>query len=137
MDLGNMQSSLLLFSCQVMSDSVTPCTAACQASLSLTISQSLPKFMSIELVMPSNDLILCCPFLLLPSIFPSIGVFSNESPVQNKWPKYWSFFTLTKSSTFIRPSWKSRNQSQILLSCIQLDITIIPRQPIFLVIHWS
>ena len=68
----------------------TPCTAACQASLSFTNSQSLFKFMSIELVMPSNHLILCCPLLLLPSIFPSIRVFSNVSVLHIRWPKYWS-----------------------------------------------
>ena len=65
-------------------------TAALQASLSLTLSWSLPKFMSIELMMP-NYLILCCPLLLLPSVFPSIGVVSNESAVCIRWPKYWSF----------------------------------------------
>ena len=70
---------------------VTPWTAARQASLSLTISQSLPKFISIELVKPSHDLILCCPFLLLPSIFPTIRVFSNESAVHIRWPMYWNF----------------------------------------------
>ena len=70
---------------------VTPWTAACQASLSITNSQSLPKLMSIELMMPSNHLILCCPLLLLPSIFPSIRVFSNESALRVRWPKYWSF----------------------------------------------
>ena len=69
----------------------TPWTAASQASLSITISHSLPKFMSIELVMPSNHLILCYPLLLLPSIFPSIRVFSNESALHIRWPKYWSF----------------------------------------------
>ena len=69
----------------------TPWTAACQASLSITNSQSLLKLMSIELVMPSNHLILCCPLLLLPSIFPSIRVFSNESVLCIRWPKYWSF----------------------------------------------
>ena len=68
-----------------------PWTAACQASLSFTISQSLLKFMSIELVMPSNHLILCHPLLLLPSIFPSIRIFSNESALHVKWPRYWSF----------------------------------------------
>ena len=66
-------------------------TAARQASLSFTISQSLLKFISIELVMPSNHLILCQPLLLLPSIFPSIRVFSNESALHIRWPKYWSF----------------------------------------------
>ena len=69
----------------------TPWTAARQASLSITNSRSLPRLMSIESVIPSNHLILCCPFLLLPSIFPSIRVFSNESALRIKWPKYWSF----------------------------------------------
>ena len=69
----------------------TPCTAACQASLSFTISWSLLKLMSIESVMPSNHLILYCLLLLLPSIFPSIRVFSNESVIRIWWPKYWSF----------------------------------------------
>ena len=70
---------------------VTPWTAAQQASLSFTISWSLLKLMSIELVMLSNHLIFCLPFLLLPSIFPSIRVFPNESALCIKWPKYWSF----------------------------------------------
>ena len=69
---------------------VTPWTAACQASLSITNSRSLPKLMSIEVVMHSNHLILCRP-LLLPSIFPSIRVFSKESVLQIRWPKDWSF----------------------------------------------
>ena len=69
----------------------TPWTAACQAFLSITNSQSLLKHMSIKLVMPSNHFILCCPFLLLPSIFPSIRVFPNESVLCIRWPKYWSF----------------------------------------------
>ena len=70
---------------------VTPWTAACQASLSFTISQSLFKLMSMELVMPSNHLVLCHPLLLLPSVFPSIRVFSSESVLPIRWPKYWSF----------------------------------------------
>ena len=70
---------------------VTPWITACQASLSITNSRSPPKPMSIELVMPSHYLILCCPLLLLPSIFPSIRVFSNESALRIRWPKYWSF----------------------------------------------
>ena len=69
----------------------TPWTTACQASLSITNSRSSPKPMSIESVMPSNHLILCHPLLLLPSIFPSIRVFSNESALHIRWPKYWSF----------------------------------------------
>ena len=67
----------------------TPWTAACQASLSITNSQSLLKHMSIESVMPSNRLILCGSLLLPPSIFPSIRIFSNESPLHIRWPKYW------------------------------------------------
>ena len=70
---------------------VTPWTAVRQASLSITNSWSLLKLMSIESVMPSNHLILCGPLLLLPSIFPSIRVFSNESALWSRWPKYWSF----------------------------------------------
>ena len=70
---------------------VTPWTAACQASLSFTISQSLFKLMAIESVMPSNHLILCRPCLPLPSVFPSISVFSNELALCIRWPKYWSF----------------------------------------------
>ena len=77
----------------------TPWTAAHQASLSFTISWSLLKLMSIELVMSSNHLILCHPLLLLPSIFPSIRVFSNESHLHIRWPKYWSFsFNISPSN---------------------------------------
>ena len=76
----------------------TPCTVARQASLSFTNSQSLLKFMSIESVTPSNHLILCWPLLLLPSIFLSIRVFSNESALHIRWPKYWSFSFSSSSS---------------------------------------
>ena len=77
----------------------TPWTAARQASLSISISRGLPKLMSIESVMPSNHLILCCPLLLLPSIFPSIRVFSNESALHIRWLKYWSFsFNISPSN---------------------------------------
>ena len=77
----------------------TPWTAKCQASLSITSSQSLLKFMSVEFMMPSNHLILCCPLLLLASIFPSIRVFSNESALHIKWPKDWSFsFSISLSN---------------------------------------
>ena len=82
-------SSVQLLSCVLLF--VTPWTAACQASLSITNSRSLLKLMSIESVMPSNHLILCHPLLLLPSIFPSISVFSNETALHIRWPKYWSF----------------------------------------------
>ena len=77
---------------------VTSWTAACQVSLSFTISWSLLKLMSVESVMPSNQLILCCPLLLRPSIFPSIRVFSNESALHIRWSKDWSFsFSLSPS----------------------------------------
>ena len=79
----------------------TPCTTAHQASLSFTISQSLLKLMSIELVMPSNLLIPCHPVLLLPSIFPSIRVFSSESDLCIRWPKDWSFsFSISPSNEY-------------------------------------
>ena len=82
---------------------VTPWTAAHQASLSFTISWSLLKLMSIESVMPSNHIILCCPLLLLPSIFPSIRVFSNESALHIRWPKYWSIsFSISPSDEYSR-----------------------------------
>ena len=82
---------------------MTPRTAACQASLSITrvylSSQSLPKLMSIESVMPPNNLILCPPLLLLSSILPSIRVFSNESVLHIRWPKYWNFsFSISPSN---------------------------------------
>ena len=81
---------------------VTPWTTAHQASLSITNSQSLPKLMSIEFVMPSNHLILCRSLLLLPSIFPSIRVLSNESALRIRWPKYWSFnFNINEHSGLI------------------------------------
>ena len=70
---------------------MTPWTAAHQASLSFTISQSMGKLISMESVVPSNHLTLCCPLLLLPSVFPSITVFSNVSALHIRWPKYWSF----------------------------------------------
>ena len=90
-------NSSVQFSRSVVSDSLRP--LGCQASLSITNSQSLPKLMSIESVMPSNHLTLCHPLLLLPSIFPSIRVFSNESVLRIKWPKYWSFsFSISHSN---------------------------------------
>ena len=96
----NQNSTVVPFS-SVQSLFVTPCTAACQASLSITNSQSLLKLMSTELVMPSNHLILCRPLLLLSSIFPSIRVFSNESVLRIRWPKYWSFsFSISPSNEY-------------------------------------
>ena len=79
----------------------TPWTAACQASLSITNSHSLLKLMSIELEMPSTHLILCHPLLLPPSIFPSVRVFSNQSVLRIRWPKYWSFsFSIGPSNEY-------------------------------------
>ena len=91
------------FSSSVVSDSLRPHAlyVAHQASLSITNSQSLLKLMSIESVLPSNHLILCHPFLLLPSIFPSIRVFSNESVLCIRWPKYWGFsFSISPSNEY-------------------------------------
>ena len=88
------------FSRSVVSDSLWPHEpSACQASLSITNSQNLPKSMSIELVMPSSHLILCRPLLLLPPVLPSIKVSSNESTLRMRWPKYWSFsFNISPSN---------------------------------------
>ena len=89
------------FSCSVVSDSATPWTAARQTSLSITNSRSLLKLMSIESVMPSNHLMLCRPLFLLPPIFPSIRVFSNESVLLIRWPKYCSFsFSISPSNEY-------------------------------------
>ena len=120
---------------------VTPWTAAHQASLSITNSGSLLKLMSIELVMPSKHLILCCPLLLLPSVFASIRVFSNESVLCIKWPKYWSFsFSISPSKEYsglisFRMDWldllavqgtlKSllqHNSSKASFFCVQLSL---------------
>ena len=93
--------SSIQFSRSVVSDSATPWTAACQASLSITSSRSLLKLMSIESVMPSNHLILCHPLLLPPSIFPSIRVFSSESFLHIRWPKDWCFsFSISPSNEY-------------------------------------
>ena len=95
------QFSSVQFSCSVVPDSVTPWTAACQASLSITSSRSLLKLICTESVMLSNHLILCHPLLLLPSIFPSIRVFSNDSVLCIRWPKYWSFsFSISPSNEY-------------------------------------
>ena len=98
----------------------TPWTAACQASLSITISQILLRLMSIESVMPSNHLILCRPLLFPLSIFPSIRVFSNESVLHIRWPKYWSFgFSISPASEYSGLiSWES--ESSVGLGKIKL-----------------
>ena len=100
-NLQNQEHFPVQFSCSVVSDSATPRTAACQASLFTTSSQSLLKLMSIESVMPSNHLILCHPLLLLPAIFLSIRVFSSESVPHIRWPNYWSFsFNISPSNEY-------------------------------------
>ena len=92
------------FSYSVISNSVTPWTASWQASLSISNSWRLLKLMSIESVMPSNHLSLCHPLLLLPSIFPSIRVFSNELVLHTTWPKYWTFsFSISPSNEYSGP----------------------------------
>src|SRR5574337_152247 len=94
--------SSVQFSCSVLSNSATPWTAARQASLSITNSQSLFKLMPIESVVPSNHLILCRPLLLLPSVFPSFRVFSNELALHIRWPKYWNFsFSISPSNEYL------------------------------------
>ena len=96
-----MSVSSVQFSLSVVSDSATPWTAAHQVCLSITNSQGLFKRMSIELVMPSNHLILCHPLVLLLSIFPSIRVFFNESVLHIRWPKYWHFsFSISPSNDY-------------------------------------
>ena len=96
-----MQFSSVQFSHSVVSESATPWITACQASLSITNSRSLLKLMSIESVMPSSHLILCRPHLLLPLILPIIRVFSNESTLRMRCPKYWSFsFSISPSNEY-------------------------------------
>ena len=103
---------------------MTPWTAACQASLSITNPQSLLKLRSMESVMPSNNLILCCPFLLLPSIFPSNRAFSSEPVLCIRWPKYWSFsFSISPSNEYsglisFRMDWLDLLAVQGTLKCL-------------------
>ena len=121
---------------------VTPWTAARQASLSTTNSQSLLKLMSIKSVMPSNHLILCRPLLLQPLILPSIGVFSSESVLRIRWPKYWSFsFSISPSSEYsglisFRVDWFDLAVQRILNSLLQLHsskASILQRSAFFTV----
>ena len=94
-------SCFIQFSSSFVSDSATPWTAARQAYLPITNSRSLLKLISIEWVMPSKHLILCRPLLLLPSVFPNIRVFSTESVLRIRWPKFWSFsFSISLSSEY-------------------------------------
>ena len=118
---------------------MTQWTAACQASLSFTISWSLLKLMSIESVIPSNHLGLCHPLLFLPSIFESIRVYSNESVLRIRWPKYWSFsFRISHSNEYLglisfRIDWFDILAVQgILKSLLQYHGVAVPTQPILL-----
>ena len=127
-------SAVTSFSGSVVSDSVTPWTEAQQASLSITNSWSLRKLMSIESVMPSNHLILCRPLLLLPLIFPSIRVFSSESVLRIRWPKYWSFsFSISPSSEYsglisFRMDWLDLLEVQRTLSRVFSNTTVQKHQ---------
>ena len=117
---------------------MTPWTAACQASLSITVSQSLLKLRSIESVVPSNYLILCCPFLLLLSIIPSIRVFSTESILCIRWPKYWSFsFSISPSNEYsglisFRMHWLDIPAVQGISLSMYLNTIYVPMTPKFL-----
>ena len=116
----------------------TPWTAACQASLSITNSWSLLKLMSIELVMPSNHLTLCHPLLLLPSFFPNIRVFSSESVLHIRWPKYWSFsFSVSPSNKYselisFRMDWLDLMLSEVI-SRVFFKTTIQKHSTFFIV----
>ena len=122
---------------------VTPWTATRQASLSITNSRSSPKPMSIESVMPSNHLILCCPLLFLSSIFPSIRVFSNESVLRIRWPKYWSFtFNISPSNEHsglisFRMDWMDHLAVQMTLKSLlqhhNSKVSILQRSAFFIV----
>ena len=112
---------------------VTPWTAARQASLTFTISRSLLKLMSIKLVMPSNRLILCLPLLLLPSILPSIEVFSNKLALHIRWPTYWSFsFSISPSNEYsglisFRVDWfLSQSQRRAMPKTVQTTVQLNP-----------
>ena len=136
----NLSSVQLLSHIQLFA---TPWTAAHQTSLSITNSQSLLKLMSIELVMPSNHLILCCPILLLPSIFPSIRVFSNELALCIRWPKYWSFsFSISASNEYsglisFRMDWLDvlvvQGTLKSLLQHYRLKVSILQYSAFFIV----
>ena len=110
----NLEHILLSFSRSVASDSATPRTAARQASLAFTISRSSLRLMSVKLVMPTNHLVLCHPLLLLSSIFASIMVFTSDSALQIRWPKYWSF------SINISPSSEHSGLIFFMMDCFDL-----------------
>ena len=126
------------FSCSVVSSSVTPWTAACQASLLITNSRSLLKLTSFTLVMPSNHLILCRPLLLPPSVFSSIRVFSNESVLHIRWPMYWSFsFSISPSNEYsgliaFRMDWLDLLAVQGILKTPLQHLRLVEEKSVFL-----
>ena len=126
-------SSVQLFSCVRLF--TTPQTAVLQASLSITNPQSLLKLMSMESAMPSNHLILCCPLLLLLSIFPSIKVFSSESVLCIRWPKYWnSSFSISPSNEYSGLiSLRSKGLSRVFSNTTVQKTSIIQQSPFFIV----
>ena len=122
-----------------MYDSATSWIAACQNSLFFTVSWSLLKLTSIESVVPSNHLILCRPLLLLPSVIPSIRVFSNESALPIRWPKYWSFsFSMSPSNEYaglisFRMDWLDLLSVQGTLKILNLKASILRHSAFFMV----
>ena len=142
---SNVQFSVSVQSLSHVRCFATPWTAACQASLSITNTRSLLKLMSIELVMPSDHLILCRPLLLLPSIFPSITVFSNELLLCIRWPKYWTFsFSISPSNDYsglisFRMDWFDllavQGTLRSLLQCHSSKASILWRSAFFPVHH--
>ena len=116
---------------------VTPWTAASQTPVSSTISWSLLKFMSIELVMFSNHLIVYCPILLLPSLFPSIRVFSSESAVHIRWPKYWSISFSIRSRKNYGCFWSLRSPRYIFFLVIRIRMNAIKKSSCFLILFFT
>ena len=120
-NIASVQFSSVTQSCLTFA---IPWTAACQASLAITNTQSLLRLTSIESVMPSNHLILCLPLLLLPSVFPSIRVFSNESALHIRWPKYWSFsFNISPSHEYYIGTCNVRSMNQGKLEVVKQEMT--------------
>ena len=137
----------LQFTCSVVSDSLpTPWTAACKPYLSITNSWSLLRLMTIELVKPSNHLILCHPLILLPSVFSTIRVFSNESVLRIRWPKYWNFiFNISPSNEYsglisFRMDWLDLLAVQGTLNSLLQDHSSkasVPQCSAFFIVHLS
>ena len=122
----------LQFGCSVVPDSVTPWITTCQASLPFTIYQNLLKLMTMELVMPSNHLVLCHPLILLPSIFPSMRVFSNNSALYIRWPKYWNFnFSISPSNVYLGLNLSILQDGLVCSACSPRDSQESSPMPLF------